>query len=264
MKKWVVLGGLFMGLFIYSFRLLEDRSQGSHHSVSPLDSPKIQEPGDSVAPTDREAVVRSAGGREVASRTFKEAFSRKYPSDWQIQEGSQGKPFRVLGGTIKGVGKSLDLIMTLAQDLAQLNGVTNTLFRYSSKQATTLSITYFLNQTFEGFDVYNGWVQVTTNHKTGDVYLMDLSIKSVNEDVRIEILVPQDQAKDLVTQEYPKGVEVKALSSAPKVWTEDSDHELVWEFHAEVTSSTELADYKVVVGAHTGQVRAKFKVSVDD
>ena len=253
-KKWIVFIGSVVGLaifFMYSHQMGGD-SQSHVSSQRSLQS--VDKPENTAEDLDK----------KLEDQTFEEAFLEKYPSDWIFQKTAQGEVARILGGSIKGIGNHPDQVISLARDLAIFSRVVDSSFEYRSKKVTATT-THFVVQFFNDFEVYNGWIQVTSSNKEGkkgDVYLIEVSIKDVEEDVPTEILFTLEQAKGVVEKEFPEGVEVEigVISDTPKIWAEQPGHELAWELSA-LLRKPRLEDYEIVVGAHTGQVRSKLKVS---
>ena len=258
----MTLGLLFLGLISLLIHNRQAKKQEPQLLLSMTDEKKdSQELEDST--TSSSPAQNVEGERHLAAispeKAFEEAFSKKYPSPWNFQKASTGKIFRIMGGPIKGIGNTPKAIEDLAEDLAQMSHVTGQSFSHTSKRTTNLSTTHFITQSFKGFEVYDAYVQATSN-KSGDIFIIERFIKDVDKDIPTKILITQQQAMEITAREYSQEANIKKTSTVPKIWAEDSEHELVWEFSV-LVKEPELAAYKVVVGALTGRIREKFKES---
>ena len=268
--RWTLIGVIFflvISFFLSITRQVEDSrdlavvedknsKESSHDLASQSGSPNES------SPSDQETSSNDTSSRTISSKgdkEFKKAFSKKYSSDWTFQETKQGNVFRIMGGKIDSIGNSPQAIEGLARNLASFSGVTDQIFNYTSKKETNLSTTHFVAQFFSGYEVYDAWVQATSNKK-GDVFIVENFTKNVEKDISTEIELTQNQALQIVAREYEEGADIKGVAATPKIWADDSPHELVWEFSVLVKTPF-LASYKVLVGAQSGNIRERFKVS---
>lgn len=272
--KWLLLFLAFAGLLFFLFFTTDSTDESldlaiTENSAHPLpsshrhpDSSKTPQEEKSPPPPSKAVVSRQRNKSSVENSTdnFKKAFSKKYPDNWKFQETTTGKVFRIMGGTIKGIGKSPEAIEGLARDLAQVADITGQSFNHTSEKKTKLSTTHFVGQSFKGFEVYNAWLQATAN-KEGHVFIIENFVKDVDEGIPLEPHFTREQALKIATRAYEEDtiMEVKQ-APAPKIWAEDRPHELVWEFDI-LLQTPGLEAYKVLVGAQSGRIRTKYKSS---
>ena len=197
--------------------------------------------------------------RTETMSSFKKAFLQKYSSQWQFQTHNE-QIFRIEGGVIKSIGNNPKNIENLARELAEFAGITGPSFSYNSpegtKKETNFSSTHYVNQSFQNFSVYDGWMQATSNKKQGDVYIIENFIKDVDKNISLEITMTQNEAMDIVKQEYGEEASINVKDAKPKVWANQPPHELIWEF--DVLIKDPLSAYAVLVGIESGRIRKQF------
>lgn len=260
----IILGGIACAISVFIFFNSRTTEQESR-DIASTQAPDTPSPPPSASSPKKSLSLRTPSqisdkkNKENSVDEFEKNFTKKYSTGWTFQRTKRGKIFRIMGGEIKGLNDKPKAIEGLSRNLASFANITGQSFNYQSNKETKLSKTHFVSQYYKGFEVYDGWVQATSNKK-GEVFIIENFIKDVDKNLSTEIRISQQQALQITATQYPQGSEIKEISTSPKIWADSSEHELVWEFSVFVRGK-DLATYKVVIGAKSGRVLEQFKTS---
>ncbi len=194
---------------------------------------------------------RQPAATQKGPAAFLSFLERNSEGKWKPRFNKKGELFRVSGGRVPEVGFSLDAVKELAGNLAGELGI-------PKEQVTTKVETQDLRstkiydavQTYKDMDVFQSWMRIMTNQKTGDAFLINNQLKVLEEDINLDLNFDFADAQDVLMSHYGsdfKGIDRKI---GPVIFADKSPHQMAYVFHVR----TENDVIRTVVGAQDQRV----------
>ncbi len=170
---------------------------------------------------------------------------------WKARANPKGELYRFTGGRIEGVGRSKEKLTEFVGGFAETMGIpSNQVLQKIESDELRSSKIFDALQTYEGMDVFQSWLRLMTDKRTGEAYLVNNKLKILEPDINTQVNFNRDDAYDVLTRHF--GDEFKKVKRdwGPVVWADSSPHQLAFVFIVQTSKTT----YRSVVGASSEKV----------
>lgn len=279
--KYAIVAFLVVGLVVFYY---------FYQKPKPLEKPVIAKTSKRLAPSPTSFV--SKGAFQQASRmplqqqenppqpinlegldempSVETYFHEQYPANgWRILKNSAGQVTSIIpedGGSISAAQYGGN-VLAWAKHIAPLFGATADQLNSSETQETNFQMVYHIQQTVEGYEVYNGGLQVFVRQSDKAIFNLNNSLKQVAS-FDSEERVSREAAWNFLTQQFENPIEridgTYANPTEKQIYAEDPNKqpELAWIFDIRVNNTEEYLTRRVLVGSSSGNILVSEPTSV--
>lgn len=259
MKKLVAIGISLLFLLLWFAQNASVPSSAKAELASSSDenlNPKRESQSSDVQPHSRSEVLPPSASQIQKLSSERQAFITKYPGNWVFHETKTGAIQSLMGGTLPGVALNSETALSFLREIAPLLGADPQNLRLTLIQpdGSARSQSFRVEQVIEGYKVYQGYATLIGNKKTGDGYIVNSSLRSVQYDGHKPLVTALQAEENLLSKFALEAGDAGLINPDPVLFEKTpGNSELAWVFTADLRGEPSGA-HEVVVSAVTGEI----------
>lgn len=179
-------------------------------------------------------------------------FMDKYTGgNWKVSNLPESSEKRIRNGEIKGLAKSKHMLTKFMSALVEASGENTGSLSEEIEEDTTRNIyTYRATQDYEGMQVYDGYIKVFVNKKTGSGFMVNSHVQNIPQDIPLTAKFTVDELMEKLRSQYESAGAIEKLYG-PVVWALDASKAQVSYVFMVYLKKESL---EIVIGAYDAQV----------